>query len=332
MTRRSFVQSSAAFFAVRFDGSAPQYKMGIATTSYMTAWRPKDTGQFLEHCHGLGAAGIQAPIRGDIARLRERAESWGMYVEAMVPMPKGDDASAFEQAVKDAQAAGAVAMRSECLGGRRYEVFTTLEDWNAHVAQSRQSIAAAVPVLERYKIPLGLENHKDWTVDELVAIFQKHSSEYLGACVDFGNNISLLDQPMEVIEKLAPHAVSTHVKNMGIAPYPNGFLLSEVLLGNGYLDLQKAVGTIRQLRPKARFTLEMITRDPLRVPCLTDRYWITFPDRNGLYLARTLAFVNEHKSATPLPQVSQLSHEQAMRVEEQNVIDCLRWAKGNLEL
>ncbi|MBV9500949.1 MAG: sugar phosphate isomerase/epimerase [Acidobacteriaceae bacterium] len=338
MTRRAFLHTTAATLATQTlmadqtTEPAVQYKMGIAATSYMGVWRPKDTYEFLEHCHTLGAAGIQSAFHGDLAKIRARAEQLGMYIEGMVPMPKGNDTGAFEEALKNAKDVGAVAVRSDCLGTRRYETFHSLEDWKEHVAESKQSIAAAVPLLERYKIPLGLENHKDWTLDEAVALFEAHSSEYFGSCVDFGNNIALLDQPMEVIKKLAPFAVCTHLKNMAVEPYQDGFLLSEVLLGDGYLDLNQAVATIRQHRPKVRFSLEMITRDPLEVPCLNDDYWITFPDRNGLYLARTLRFVNEHHSSQPLPRVSHLKHEEAMRVEEQNVVTCLRWAHQNLGL
>jgi hypothetical protein len=122
---------------------------------------------------------------------------------------------------------------------------------------------------------------------------------------------------------------------MAVAPGsdPNdGFLLSEVLPGDGYLDLPRVIGMIQQARPKTRFTLEMITRDPLKVPCLGDKYWASFPDRNGIYLARTLRFVNAHKSSKPLPQVSQLTHEEQMRAEAQNVVACLRYAHENLAL
>ena len=330
MTRRDFVRN-AAFAAGTVNTalmaeSFPRHKMGIATTSYMGAWRPKDTYIFLERCHSLGAAGIQAPIHGDISKIRSQAEQWGMYIEAMVPMPHGVDTAAFEQSLKDAQQVGAVALRSACLGTRRYETFHSLDAWKRHVAESEQSVSAAVPLLEKYKIPLGIENHKDWTDDELVALLRKHSSEYLGACVDFGNNIALLDRPMDVIEKLAPYAVCTHLKNMGVEPYEDGFLLSEVLLGDGYLDLKRAVALVQQQRPKTHFSLEMITRDPLKVPCLTDGYWVTFPDRNGLYLARTLKFVQTHKSAKPLPRGVTLERE------EQNVVDCLNYAKEELGL
>ncbi len=280
----------------------------------------------------MSAAGIQSAIHGDPVRLRARAEQLGMYIEAMVPLPHEDDTSAFEESVKTAQAAGAVALRSACLGTRRYETFKSLDQWRDFVAASNRSVAAALPILDRYQIPLGLENHKDWTADEMHAFFERHANEYLGVCLDFGNNISLLDDPFYAIEKLAPYAVSTHLKNMAVEPYADGFLLSEVLLGDGYLDLPRIVALIRQSRPKARFSLEMITRDPLKVPCLTDEYWVSFPDRNGLYLARTLKFVENHRSPSPLPRISQLSHEEQLRIENANVVACLRYAREHLDL
>ena len=42
-------------------------------------------------------------------------------------------------------------------------------------------------------------------------------------------------------------------------------------------------------KPDVKFSLEMIVRDPLEVPCLTDKYWATFENRSGSYLARALS-------------------------------------------
>jgi sugar phosphate isomerase/epimerase len=320
----------------------PKSKLAIAATSYLGVWRPKDTYEFLEHCHALGAAGIQAGVHGDIAgeatsraeisRIRHRAEQLGMFIEAMVPMPRGSDTAAFEQALKDAREVGAIALRSACLGSRRYETFASFEAWQQHLKESHQSIAAALPLLEKYQIPLGLENHKDWTADEMAALMKQYSNEYLGVCLDFGNNISLLDDPMDVIEKLAPFTVTTHLKDMAIDSDTDGFLLSEVVLGDGYLDLPRAIRFVQQARPKTPFSLEMITRDPLKVPCLGDKYWVSFADRNGLYLARTLRFVASHKPARPLPHISQLSHDEQLEVENRNVMACLRYSREKLEL
>jgi sugar phosphate isomerase/epimerase len=225
-----------------------------------------------------------------------------------------------------------VALRSACLGSRRYETFSSLPDWQNFVARSHSSLEAAIPILDRYKIPLGLENHKDWTVDEMSALIKKYSSEYLGLCLDFGNNISLLDDPYEVVQRLAPYTVSTHLKNMGVEHFTDGFLLSEVVLEKGFLDLPRMIKMVQQARPKTRFSLEMITRDPLHVPCLTDKYWVTFPDRNGRYLARTLMLVQKEQSSQPLPRVAQLSHDSHIRLEEQNVVSCIRYARETLKL
>ena len=114
--------------------------------------------------------------------------------------------------------------------------------------------------------------------------------------------------------------------------YAEGFLLSEVPLGDGFLDLPGIVSMIRTANPNAHMMLEMITRDPLRVPCLTDKYWVTFPDRNGHYLAKTLVLVAEKTNRLrPLPRISQLQKEEQIRVEQDNIKSCMVYAnKVNL--
>ncbi len=334
MTRRHLLAATtaAAFSKLLQADATPRSKMGIATTSYMTVRKFRDTYEFLEHCNTLGAAGIQSSINGDLPKIRARAEELSMYIEAITGMPKVDDPSAFEKSVEDAKAVGALCVRVNA-GGRRYEDFTTLADYQAFANRSKAALKTAVAICEKHKIPFALENHKDWTLDQIVPLLKSYSSEYLGACLDFGNNISLLDDPMDVAEQLAPFAVTTHVKDMGVEPYEDGFLLSELRLGEGLLDLPRMFSLVRQARPKANFNLEMITRDPLKIPCFTDRYWATFPDRSGLYLARTFRLVRDHsKRDQPLPRISQLPHEEQLRIEAENVKSCLRYAHQKLDM
>ncbi len=56
---------------------------------------------------------------------------------------------------------------------------------------------------------------------------------------------------MEVVETLAPRAFTTHFKDMGLEEYRQGFLLAEVPLGTGILDLPRVVRALR--RPRRRF-------------------------------------------------------------------------------
>ena len=137
---------------------------------------------------------------------------------------------------------------------------------------------------------------------------------------------------MEVVEALAPRAITTHFKDMAVEEYRDGFLLAEVPLGTGLLDLPRVVRVLRGARPEIRFNLEMITRDPLKVPCLTDRYWETFADLPGRTLARTLSLVRAHARKTPLPRISMLGPEEQMRAEDENVKRCLAYASDRLGL
>ncbi|MBM3727521.1 MAG: TIM barrel protein [Acidobacteria bacterium] len=338
MTRRSFSASLAGAAAATLSAqSAPRTTMGVATTCYLSAWRPKDMFEFLEHCNGLGAGGVQLSITTwepeALKKFRARAEQLGMYIEIFAGLPR-DPASAdqFERTIKAAKDLGALCARSACLGGRRYETFNTLADWKKFVADSKAGVERGVSIVEKHKFPWALENHKDWTVDEFVALLKQYSSEYLGTCVDTGNNIALLDDPMELVEKLAPYAFSTHIKDMDYREYTQGFLLSEVVFGTGALDIPKMIRTIQQARPKVRMTLEMITRDPLKVTCLTSKYWETFPDRNGKYLAAMLDRVRSRKPERALPKMEGLDRAGQLKFENDNVKLCLDYARQNYGL
>jgi 3-oxoisoapionate decarboxylase len=302
--------------------------MGIAATSFVApgpARRARDTYEFLEKCHGLGAAGIQSQLNGDLPKLRARAEQLGMWIEGIAGIPRNGDMSALERTLMDGKASGVTVFRCALLSGRRYETFPTLDAWRKWVDESHNALKLMMPLLDRYKITLAMENHKDWTLEDMLGVLKTYSSEYLGVCVDFGNNISLLDDPMEAMDGLAPYARAAHIKDIGVRPYEDGFEMSEVPLGTGFLDLPRIVSLLQKANPKIHFSLEMMTRDPLKVPCLTPRYWTVFPERNGRYLARTIQLADQHRSAKPLPVVSQLTREEFVRVEEENVKMCMRY-------
>jgi hypothetical protein len=72
----------------------------------------------------------------------------------------------------------------------------------------------------------------------------------------------------------------------------------------------------------------MITRDPLPVPCLTEKYWTTFPSLPGLHLARTLTMVRTHAAKRPLPRIGGLTAEEKLTVEDANIRHCLDFARA----
>ena len=151
-----------------------------------------------------GAHGGMTRIDLDWARATRRLkDELDMYVEIQTFLPR-EDPAVFEHAVRVAKEAGATSLRAVCLLGRRYEMFDSLAAWKEAVAGFHRQIAVAVPIVEKHRMPLGIENHKDWRVDQQVALLRQYSSEYLGVTLDTGNNLTVLDDPMEIVEKLAP--------------------------------------------------------------------------------------------------------------------------------
>jgi hypothetical protein len=84
------------------------------------------------------------------------------------------------------------------------------------------------------------------------------------------------------------------------------------------------------------FGLEMITRDPLKVPVYTPSYWTTFDDSYsplpGRDLAKILDLVHKNKPKKPLPSMTGLTAEQRVKLEEDYNAQCIAYAHQNLDM
>jgi 3-oxoisoapionate decarboxylase len=296
-------------------------------------FRPEN---FFAHAKRLGAGGYQVELgildshRAGI--LREQADAAGMYIEGMVTAPKKPaDLERFEAEMKSAAAVGARAVRSTIFTGRRYEFFESMEQYHQHDAQALRSLELAAPIAEKYRVAFAPENHKDHRVDERVAALKKIDSEYVGACVDTGNNFALLEDCVQTVTALAPWAHAVHLKDQSVQRTDTGFLFGDIPLGQGFIDLPQIVAILRTARPTVNFTLELLTRDPLDVPCLEPQYWTTFPDLPAADLARTLRMVRDHE-VKEMQYPSRLTLDQQVALEEQNVRQSLSYAKDVLKI
>lgn len=332
VSRRAFLAAAVAAL-----GAAPTVaaRMGVVIHSYSRR-RFRDPLEFLEYCVGIGAGSIQIGLgERDAAfrrRFRERAAQLGIRTEGMIRLPKdATDVERFRTDLRASREAGMTVLRTAILSSRRYETFRTAAAYEEFVRQAQASLTLARPLLEKEQIKLAIENHKDWRIDELLELLKKLNSSWIGVCVDTGNSIALLEDPYAVVEAFAPHAFTTHIKDMGVAEYPDGFLLAEVPLGTGFLDMPRICRTLTRARPDILLNLEMITRDPLQVPCLNKDYWQTFEKLPGRDLAATLALVRSNPPSQPLPRVSELTAAEHLAREEENVRQCLRFAAEKLK-
>ena len=332
-TRRAFLAAGLTAAVTRADQPPPAANLGLLLYSYGIRSRQEgsaafnDPARFIAFARARGANAVQLSLgrrsEAEAAAIRRAAEAAGVAVEGIVSPP--DDTAAgrdrFAAELATARGCGAEVVRVVMLGGRRYEVFAKPDDYPVFARSAKAALERAEPAARVAGVKLAVENHKDFRTDEQLDLLRGLGSPWVGVCVDTGNNLALLEDPTATIVALAPLALTVHLKDMGLEEYPDGFRLSEVPLGQGILDLPAVVAALRKGNPRVRFQLEMITRDPLLIPCLTDRYWATLGRVPGRDLARTLALARRAAAARkePLPRVGQLDAAGQVAAEERNV-------------
>lgn len=223
---------------------------------------------FVERAHALGVAGVSIescfmpnPTPAEVVALREQLDRLELERVWAWGHPGGLQSGAAPQQVADlmrhseiASAVGASVMRI-CCGGRR----TRPADWSQHKAALLPLLREATAHASEHGVVLAIENHIDFLADELVELVEAVDSRWLGVCLDTANNLRMLEDPAVAIDKLAPYARATHVKD--IAPHrgnPREFAFwPSVPLGRGLIDLPRAFDALRRANYQGLLALEI---------------------------------------------------------------------------
>jgi len=164
----------------------------------------------------------------------ERGQNWTAYDEMVAGIP-------------NAKLIGADVMR--VVGS---SLMFRHEPHGPQIAALAKMFKKAVIVAEDLGVKMAVENHIDFTADEILQLLEEVDSDYFGLNFDTGNFLRLLDDPVKGMEKLAPHVLATHVKDL--MPDKNArptdwHFFAGVPVGMGLIDNQ----TLAQLLHKANF-------------------------------------------------------------------------------
>ena len=290
------------------------------------------------HCHRIGLGGVQTSLESndvDSAKeLRKRVEGYGLQLVLGVPQLPGEESQLFrfDNALKTCKAAGTYCLHAE-IGQRRYEQFDSREAFRRDFDRSRNTIALAAPILRRNQIKLAVET-PGWRAAEVARWLKDLGSDWIGVCFDFGNHLALCEDPMDALRALAPYTLMGHIKDIAVDTYEEGFLLSEVALGEGILNLKEMVRILREKDPNMPFYLDAATVDPLKIPVLTDQYWATFDGSSSRPAGRERipGVVRSNPPKKPLPRVTGLNPEAALKLEDDNNLKCIEYARQVLSI
>jgi sugar phosphate isomerase/epimerase len=140
-------------------------------------------------------------------------------------------------------------------------------------------------------IKIGVENHSgDMQAQEVKTLIEEAGKDYVGSCLDTGNPMWVVEDPLVTLEVLGPYVVTTHIRDSVVFEHPRGAAAQWVALGDGCIDFHKFVARYRDLCPNAGMQLENITgRPPQVLPYFEADFWKAFPKANAAEFARFVA-------------------------------------------
>jgi sugar phosphate isomerase/epimerase len=154
-----------------------------------------------------------------------------------------------------AQAIGAKVMR--IVGS---SLMFRFEDHRAQIRRLAQMLKEAVKVAKDYGIKMAVENHIDFTADEILQLIETVGSPYLGLNFDTGNFARLLDDPVKGMEKLAKYTLATHIKDLKVnhnAAVTDWYFFSTVPVGDGFIDNLKLAKLLKKAGFKGFLAVEL---------------------------------------------------------------------------
>lgn len=314
MRRRTFLRAVSGF-AVAAPAAARQASAGEGIRLGLDTYSIRDFRwkalRLLDYAAGLKLDTIQISSLGEyeslepahLQKVRDHAARLRIVIDAGIgcvcPKSKGwnprsgDPARYILRGLQVAKAVGATSMRC-FMGGvedRASQPVEALMEATIEIFRSVRSQALDLGV------KIAIENHGDMQAREMKTLIEESGKDFVAACLDTGNPISVIEDPLLTLEVLGPYTVTSHVRDTALCEHPRGAAGQWVAMGDGSIDWRPFFQRYRELCPNAGVQLEIITgRAPRIFPYLEPDFWKSYPKTPASDFARFVALA---KSGRP---------------------------------
>jgi sugar phosphate isomerase/epimerase len=298
MQRRTFlgILGSAAAGAAEVP-----IRLGMDTYS-IRAFRWKDI-QLLDYAASLKLDAVQISSLNDyqslepvhLGTVKEHAERLGLVIDAGIGSicptstafnaKRGEAAAQVLEGLQVARSVGAKAMR--CFLGSAAERRSKLP-LEAHMEGMIKVLRSVRAQALDSGVKIAIENHNgDMEAREVRTVIEEAGKDFVGSCLDTGNPMWLMEDPLLTLETLAPYVVTSHVRDSCVWEHPRGAAFQWVAWGDGSIDWRAFLARYRVLCPHATMHPEVITgRPPAVLPYFDHGFWTAFPNKRASEFAR----------------------------------------------
>lgn len=226
------------------------------TLSAKDAQLRKDIWWVVEQLDELGLTGLQidpSHFPGQepqvLERLRRAMRPHGWYVEFGMG---GWGVDRLKERIRLTARFGGQALRTFC-GSEE----STAEQIRFFLEAAPPALREAGDTAEEYGVDIAVENHGDFTAEQMRTLIERTSHPRVGVCFDTGNALFRDEDPLVAAEALLPMATSMHLKDWTMSRGPDGkHRWTEAVLGEGQVPIREILARAVRTRPGLYIALE----------------------------------------------------------------------------
>ena len=294
-------------------------------------FRKPSLQELLEKMMSIGFEGIMLSSRylestddKYVKEIRRKLEELGLYVELGV----STDPRALKKELEIASLLGAEVVSSAFGYLTRYPPrprIKTKTDWHRFRRFVIRRVRGADKLAGKHNVEMAIENHMDFTSDELLDIIETSGGDHVGIRLDTGNQLCLVEDCVEAAEKLAPYVLCTHLKDFLLKETKSGLATYCVAIGDGHADVDKQVQAVRRYRRLNNWTIETFPGQVNEgrsgeslIPLCDESFWGSYdPPRDALDLVKAVNMVRNNPKELPSYFVTEA--EMAKKTPEEQI-------------
>jgi sugar phosphate isomerase/epimerase len=316
LTRRKWLAALAAATTLPAVAAPRRREIRLGFDNFAIRALDLDARQLIDHAVALECDSVFitdfGPFRGQLddtalGAIRAYAADRGVGIElgswSICPTSK-----AFKPDWGTAEEHLALGIRmAQTLGSPAFRVILGNQSDRLAPGGIEARIADTVAVLKASRsrtldagVKIAVENHAgDMQSRELLGLVEAAGPEFVGVNFDSGNACWALEDPLVALDRLAPHVLTTSLRDTMLWETPTGVTVQWTAMGEGCTDLAAFFDLFEKRCPGVAVHIETISGFP-RSFALGDRsFWQAYPDARAADLAAFLALAKRGHEIPP---------------------------------
>lgn len=320
-TRRGFLAAVAGTAALAARGAepvpaAPRRGIKLGFDNFAVRAMNWNARQLVDHAVALGCDSVFitdfGPFGGrfddaSLGEVRRHAAdrgvdivlgSWSVCPTSTTFKPDhGTAAEHLALGIRMAKALGSPAFRV-ILGNQADRL--TPGGIDARITDMVKVLEAARPLAADAGVKIAVENHAgDMQSRELLRLVEEAGPDVVGVNFDSGNACWALEDPLDALRRLAPHVVTTSLRDAMLWRTDDGVAVQWTAMGEGCLDLPAFFEHFATHCPNVTVHIETISGFAKTFPSGDRELWKAFPEARAADYAAWLALAARGRPLEP---------------------------------